>query len=122
MSQQEPREEPSEQSPLLADRRHAENGHVTGDAEHQPADAEQDGTDEVVLADEASNKKLVAILFTLFIGVFFAALGTNPPRLGHAIPADNFRHNGRRNTVRAHIVRVRLTISPLLARYWLLDR
>lgn len=74
---------PSEQSPLLGDRSQAVNGHVT-DAEQQPSNTEQDGADEVALAEEASNQKLVVILFTLFIGVFFAALGRpfpNQPRL-----------------------------------------
>jgi hypothetical protein len=75
MSEQEQREQPTEESPLLGDRSPAANGHVTGDAEHQPANAEADGVDEVVLAAEVPNKKLVAILFTLFIGVFLAALG-----------------------------------------------
>lgn len=65
----------SERSPLLGGSGSTANGHIGEDAERQAADGEQDGTDEVVLAEEASNKKLVAILFTLFIGVFFAALG-----------------------------------------------
>ncbi|ETN39258.1 uncharacterized protein HMPREF1541_05481 [Cyphellophora europaea CBS 101466] len=67
--------QPSERSPLLGDDGQAVNGHAA-DAERLPGDAQHDGTDEVVVAEEASNKKLIAILGTLFIGVFFAALDT----------------------------------------------
>ena len=68
-------ETPSEQSPLLGDRNSAPNGDFGNDDERQAADAGEDGVEEVVFAEEASNKKLIAVLFTLFIGVFFAALG-----------------------------------------------
>jgi hypothetical protein len=77
-----PREadEPSERSPLLDDRQNTANGHAngyaTGDAEDQSAAAHHDGADEVVLAQEVSTKKLVAIIMAMFVGVFFAALGT----------------------------------------------
>lgn len=67
-------EQPSERSPLLGSQSQAVNGQAV-DTEAQPADPEHDGVDEVVLAEEVSTKKLLAIFTTTFVGVFFAALG-----------------------------------------------
>lgn len=111
-------EQPSERSPLLPEQGQAVNGHAA-DAERQPADAEQDGTDEAVMAKEVSNKKLFAILSTTFIGVFFAALGKFAHRSALALSLTTSRQHNCCHVVGAHLFRVRLHVDPLVACDWL---
>jgi len=69
----------TERSPLLG----GLNGTVSGDgAIVEPENAQptsegaSDDDEQIVLADEPSTKKLLAIMGALWLGVFFAALGT----------------------------------------------
>lgn len=72
----------TERSPLLG--RHqggqndttAGNGTVVEPENAQPiSDGAGDDDQEIALADEPSTKKLIAIMGSLWVGVFFAALG-----------------------------------------------
>ena len=63
-----------EQSPLLGDHPHG-NGSLS-----TPSDADPSSVPTNVLpADEASNAKLALILGSVWVGVFFAAVGTGLP-------------------------------------------
>jgi hypothetical protein len=73
----------TERSPLLG--RHQAghndttvgNGAVVEPENAQPiSDGAGDDDQEIALADEPSTKKLIAIMGSLWLGVFFAALGT----------------------------------------------
>ena len=97
-------EQPSEQSPLLGSQSQAVNSHPA-DAEGQPTDA-QDDADGVVLVEVVSNKKLFAILVTMFIGVFFAALGKCLDSHGGATSLTSSRHHSCRHAHGAHLLRV----------------
>ena len=69
---------PTEETPLLRDEADYEarttNGHAV-DPEHQRQDASQDENQEIVLAKEPDTKRLILIFFSVWISVFFAALG-----------------------------------------------
>lgn len=73
----------TERSPLLGRHQGSQNDTTTGNGTVvQPINAqpisERAGDDDqgIALADEPSTKKLIAIMGTLWLGVFFAALGT----------------------------------------------
>jgi hypothetical protein len=68
-------EQPSERSPLLGHQNGSANGQVVDPEGQHGADAQTDGTDEVVLAEEPSTRKLVLTMIAVWLGVFFAALG-----------------------------------------------
>ena len=72
-------EEPSERSPLLGDQNGSANGHVVDSEEQSNANAQPNGTDEVVLAEEPTTKQFILTMLVLFVGVFFAALGRLTP-------------------------------------------
>ena len=93
----------SENTPLLHENggsaNKPTNGHITGldpeqgtdsthpTTQHEPEtsddgpndDGAPDGDDEVVFAEEPSTKKLIATMASMWIGVFFAALGMFSP-------------------------------------------
>ena len=68
----------TERSPLISKPNGERNGHVAGNSE---PDEPSGSVDEVVLAEEPSTTKLALTMGTIWIGVFFAALGTeeSPP-------------------------------------------
>ena len=117
-----PREdEPSEQSPLLGEQNGSANGHIDSE-QQQTADSHADGAEEVVLADEPPTSKLILIMFACMLGVFFAALGNQFASSLRLIEANVIRYKYCSYTHRAYILRVRLSISPILARHRLPHR
>ena len=66
-------ERQTERSPLLSKPNGDTNGHVAGTSE---TDGPSGSVDEVVLAEEPSTTKLALTMGTIWVGVFFAALGT----------------------------------------------
>lgn len=58
---------PDEETPLLIDQANPNNGVSDGHADEP--------LEQVVINEEISNKKLVVILGTVYIGVFLGALG-----------------------------------------------
>ena len=69
-------EEPSsERSPLLGQQNGSTTGHTIDPEGQSNTDTQPDGSDQVVLVEEPSTKKLIAMMGAAFIGVFFAALG-----------------------------------------------
>lgn len=69
------RDDTSETSPLLGG--HQNGGQQVDPENAQPAADDNDTeTNEIALAEEPSTKKLVAIMGAIWLGVFFAALGT----------------------------------------------
>ena len=67
---------PSERSPLLGRENGSPDGHIV-DSEYQQANAQSDGADDTVLAEEPSTTKLVITLSAMWIGCYFAALDTS---------------------------------------------
>jgi hypothetical protein len=68
----------SETSPLLREHGDGVNGHlVDPENQHQNGSQQTDGADDTALAEEPETKKLILTLSAIWIGVFFAALGTS---------------------------------------------
>ena len=63
----------NERSPLLSKPNGDTNGHVAANSDQDSPSLSVDG---VVLAEEPSTAKLALTMGTIWVGVFFAALGT----------------------------------------------